>query len=160
MDDKELERLEKLQAQIEKEKHRRVVENKLAHYKPYPKQEAFHTAGAKYRERLLIAANQSGKSLAGAMEVAMHSTGRYSEGWAGKRFNEPTVGWVAGTTNEVVRDTCQRLLLGRDSERGTGCIPKDCILELVSARGVPELLDSIKVRHASGGVSVIGIKSY
>src|SRR4030095_10112271 len=34
------------------------------------------------------------------------------------------------------------------------------IVDLVSARGTPDLLDSIKVRHASGGVSVIGLKSY
>jgi phage terminase large subunit-like protein len=31
---------------------------------------------------------------------------------------------------------------------------------LVSARGTPDLLDSIKVEHISGGVSVIGLKSY
>src|SRR5262249_11000168 len=43
---------------------------------------------------------------------------------------------------------------------GTGAIPKDAILELVSARGTPDLLDSIKVGHVSGGVSVIGLKSY
>src|SRR5215510_8333924 len=32
--------------------------------------------------------------------------------------------------------------------------------KLVSARGTPDLLDSIKVGHVSGGVSVIGLKSY
>jgi hypothetical protein len=37
-------------------------------------------------------------------------------------------------------------------------IPKDAIAELVSARGIPELLDSIKVNHVSGGQSVIGLK--
>jgi phage terminase large subunit-like protein len=30
----------------------------------------------------------------------------------------------------------------------------------MAARGTPDLLDSIKIRHASGGVSVIGLKSY
>jgi hypothetical protein len=51
-------------ARLEAEKTRRIVENKLAHYRPYPKQAAFHAAGVSHRERLLIAANQSGKSAA------------------------------------------------------------------------------------------------
>ena len=90
----------------------------------------------------------------------MHATGRYPEDWKGKRFDGPTVGWVAGTTNETTRDTVQRILLGRDSERGTGCLPKECILDLVQARGIPDLLDNVKVRHVSGGISTIAIKSY
>src|SRR5215470_13344604 len=135
-------------------------EDKLASYKPYLKQAEFHAAGAKHRERLLIAANQSGKSLAGGMETAMHATGRYLDGWKGKRFDKPTIGWGAGTTNETTRDTVQRILVGRPGQRGTGAIPKDAILDLVPARGTPDLLDSIKVRHVSGGVSAIGLKSY
>src|SRR5262245_49224855 len=110
--------------------------------------------------RLLIAANQSGKSLAGGMECAMHATGRYPDWWRGRCFDKPTIGWGAGTTNETTRDTVQRILVGRSGRHGTGSIPKDAILELVPARGTPDLLDSIKVRHVSGGVSVIGLKSY
>ena len=147
-------------ARLEAEKHRRVVENKLAHYEPYLKQASFHTTGAQHRERLLIAANQSGKSLAGGMECAMHATGRYPDWWEGKRFDRPTIGWGAGTTNETTRDTVQRILVGRPGQPGTGAIPRDAILELVPARGTPDLLDSIKIRHASGGMSVIGLKSY
>jgi phage terminase large subunit-like protein len=154
------EKVEAAIARLEAEKARRIVENMLAHYQPYPKQAAFHAAGAKHRERLLIAANQSGKSLAGGMECAMHATGRYPESWQGKRFDKPTIGWGAGTTNETTRDTVQRILVGRPGQPGTGAIPKDAILDLVPARGTPDLLDSIKVRHASGGVSVIGLKSY
>jgi phage terminase large subunit-like protein len=147
-------------ARLEAEKNRRVVENRLAGYRPYPKQAAFHEAGATRRERLLCAANQSGKSLAGGMEAAMHSTGRYPDWWKGKRFDKPTIGWGAGTTNETTRDTVQRILVGRPGQPGTGAIPKADILELVSARGTPDLLDSIKVQHVSGGVSAIGLKSY
>src|SRR6266566_8199166 len=101
--------------QIEPEKIKQLIahleaeanEDKLASYKPYLKQAEFHAAGAKHRERLLIAANQSGKSLAGGMETAMHATGRYPDGWKGKRFDKPTIGWGAGTTNETTRDTVQ-----------------------------------------------------
>jgi phage terminase large subunit-like protein len=152
--------LRKAEALVEREAKRRVAENKLARYRPYPKQASFHEAGASHRERLLMAANQSGKTLAGGMEVAMHATGRYPEWWKGKRFDGPTVGWVAGVTGETVRDTVQRVLIGRPGQEGTGAIPKDAIVELVPSRGVAELLDTIRVKHVSGGLSTIGLKSY
>jgi len=139
---------------------REKAEDLLGCYKPYPKQKLFHDAGATDRERLLCAANQSGKTFSAAMEVAMHATGKYPEWWQGKRFDRPTIGWASGTTNEVTRDTCQRLLVGRPGHHGTGAIPKADIIEVLSARGTPDLLDSIKVRHVSGGTSIIGLKSY
>src|SRR5262245_36727769 len=148
-----LQRLEAIRSQ-------RASENRLQHYVPYPKQLEFHSAGSKYRERLLCAANQSGKTLAGAMETAMHATGRYPDWWAGKRFDRPTIGWIAGTSGETVRDTVQRQLLGRPGSHGTAALPKDAIVEAVPARGIPDLLDHIKVQHVSGGVSIIGLKSY
>ena len=55
---------------------RRKRENRLADYRPYTKQANFHTAGSKYRERLFMAGNQLGKTIAGAAEMAMHLTGR------------------------------------------------------------------------------------
>lgn len=145
---------------LETELARRRTENKLAYYKPYLKQADFHSAGAKYRERLLLAANQVGKTFAGAMEVAIHATGRYPEWWTGYRFDHPVRMWVAGESSEVVRETLQKLLLGEPGYHGTGTIPKDAILEIVPARGTPELVDTIRVRHASGGSSTIGLKSY
>jgi phage terminase large subunit-like protein len=54
----------------------------------------------------------------------------------------------------------QKVLVGRTGQPGTGAIPKDAIVELVSARGIPDLLDTIKIRHVSGDVSVIGLKTY
>src|SRR5215472_10017177 len=147
-------------SQLLSELEQEAAEDKLASYKPYTKQAAFHAAGAKHRERLLMAGNQLGKTLAGSMEVAMHATGRYPSWWQGKRFDKPTVSWVAGTTGETVRDTVQRMLVGRPGQEGTGSIPKDAIVELVPARGIPDLLDSIRVRHVSGGISTIGLKSY
>jgi len=107
-----------------------------------------------------MAGNQLGKTLAGGFEAAIHATGRYPEWWTGRRFDRPTIGWACGVTGEVVRDTVQRVLVGRPGQTGTGAIPKDAIAELVSARGIPDLLDSIKVNHVSGGQSVIGLKSY
>src|SRR5215831_8986651 len=142
------------------ERSRRLTEDRLKYYRPYPKQRDFHAAGAKARERLLMAGNQLGKTLAGGFEVAMHATGRYPDWWRGRRFDRPTNSWACGVTGEVVRDTVQRVLVGRPGEWGTGSIPKDCIDERVPARGVADQLDLIKVRHISHGVSTIGLKTY
>ena len=142
------------------EKDRRHTDNRLAYYRPYPKQARFHAAGAGSRERLLMAGNQLGKTLAGGFEAAMHMTGRYPEWWQGKRFDHPVAGWVCGRSGEDLRDGMQRILLGRAGRLGSGSIPKDAIANLVPARGVPGLYDIIRVRHASGGVSVAGTKSY
>ena len=142
------------------EKKRRSIENRLQYYRPYEKQIVFHNAGAKHRERLLMAGNQLGKTLAGGNEAAMHATGRYPDWWKGRRFDGPTIGWACGVTGEVVRDTVQRVLVGRTGEHGTGAIPKNALVELVSARGTPDLLDIIRVNHVSGGTSIIGLKTY
>jgi phage terminase large subunit-like protein len=131
-----------------------LIENRLNYYRPYAKQKIFHEAGATYRERLLLAGNQLGKTLAGGFEVAMHATGKYPEWWEGRRFDRPTTGWAC------VRDTIQKILVGRPGQPGTGAIPKADIAELVSARGTPDLLDSIRVNHVSGGTSIIGLKTY
>ena len=107
-----------------------------------------------------MAANQVGKTWAGGFEAAMHLTGQYPDWWAGYRFDRPTIGWACGETNEVVRDTVQRILVGRSDTKGQGSIPKDCIVDLVTARGIADALDIIKVKHVSGGISSLGLKSY
>src|SRR5215212_8824141 len=145
---------------VGREKSRRRVENRLAYYRPYPKQARFHAAGAGSRERLLMAGNQLGKTLAGGFEAAMHMTGRYPDWWQGKRFERPVAGWVCGRSGEDMRDGMQRILLGRAGQIGSGSIPKDAITGLVPARGVPGLYDIIRVAHAGGGVSVASTKSY
>jgi phage terminase large subunit-like protein len=143
------------------ERERILAENRLAHYDPYPKQRDFHEAGARCRERLLMAANQVGKTWAGGSEAAMHATGRYPDWWRGKRFDKPTVAWVAGVTGESTRDNPQRILLGREGKHGTGTIPKDAIADVIPARSsAPGLADTMMVKHVSGGVSQIGLKSY
>src|SRR5262245_56183894 len=135
-----LETLSQLAQNVKAEKTRRLTENKLQYYKPYPKQRDFHAAGVKARERLLMAGNQVGKTLAGSSEVAMHASGRYPDWWNGRRFDKATQGWACGVTGEVVRDTVQRLLVGRPGSFGTGAIPKDALVETVPARGTADLL--------------------
>jgi phage terminase large subunit-like protein len=142
------------------EKARRRATNKLAYYEPYAKQRDFHDAGAGHRERLFMAGNQLGKTIAGGFEASIHATGRYPDWWKGKRFDKPTVGWASGVTGESTRDNPQRILLGRLGQHGTGAIPADSIIETTAARGLAESVDIVKVQHVSGGTSLIAFKSY
>lgn len=142
------------------ERDRRISRNRLATYKPYEKQMEFHAAGANKRERLFMAGNQLGKTLAGGAETAMHLTGRYPEWWAGRRFDSSIVGWAAGVSNEGVRDGCQRILLGRVEEIGTGWIPGDSIVDYSKKRGIEGSIDFVSVRHVSGKISYLHFKSY
>jgi phage terminase large subunit-like protein len=138
-------------------------EDKLASYKPYPKQAEFHEAGAKHRERLLMAGNRVGKTQCGAAETAFHLTGDYPDWWVGKRFDRPVRVWAAGVTGETTRDVLQEKLVGppfREAEWGTGMIPKAAIANVVTSRGIPAAIDTVSVRHVSGGLSSLQFKSY
>lgn len=144
-------------AQIDGELSRRRLEL----YTPYRKQQEFHALGVSTRERLFMAGNQLGKSLSGAAEMAVHLTGRYPEWWEGRVFTKPVAAWASGVTGESVRDTVQRLLVGRPGQYGTGFIPADCIVgEPRRAMGVSDLLDSVAVRHSSCGESRLYFKRY
>ncbi|MET0087972.1 MAG: terminase family protein, partial [Sedimenticola sp.] len=143
-----------------KELQRRKLADPIGHYKPYPKQREFHNLGASKRERALVAANQIGKSYSASMETAIHLIGHYPEWWKGKRFNKPVRGWVLGQTSEAVRDTVQRLLLGPLNAPGTGAIPNDAIQNRTLARGVSDAVDTIIVKHKSGGYSQLSFRSY
>lgn len=132
----------------------------LFFYKPYPRQEDFHAAGRITRERLLMAGNQLGKTLAAGHEVTFHVTGLYPEDWKGKVFNKATRGWVGSVTSELTRDGAQRILLGPVGQWGTGSIPKELIIEIKRARGVPDAVETILIRHASGDISQITFKAY
>ncbi|MCV3209270.1 terminase family protein [Mesorhizobium sp. YC-39] len=151
-----------------KELDRRRRTNQLAAYQPYPRQAAFHAAGATHRERLFMAGNQLGKTRAGGAEWAMHLTGRYPKWWQGKVFDTPVRLWAAGVTGEGTRDNPQRILVGppqQPAEWGTGMIPADAIVHTIMGRNAPGALDSVVVRHGGGGdvqagESVLSFKSF
>lgn len=147
--------------EIIEEQKRRIKYNQLQFYAPYQKQIDFHNTITS--ERMLGAGNQTGKTYAGSREAAIHATGLYPDWWEGSRFKKPTVGWVGGVSGEVIRDTTQKLLVGRMQDEdsiGSEAIPKDCIIQTVKALGVKDLLDHVKVKHVSGGTSLIFFKSY
>lgn len=133
---------------------------------PYPWQEKFHNASAEFNERAIVAANRVGKTRSGAADVAIHATGDYPPWWKGRRFDKPIIAVVAGCTNEDVRNVQQKALLGDmvEGERrpdGTGWIPSDAI-GMVTFRqcGVPNVIDTVRVKHATGKYSYIMFKSY
>src|SRR5205807_1792018 len=88
---------------------------KLEFFDPYPKQRDFYRIGGQpgVIERLLMAANQVGKTLGAGAEIGYHVTGRYPDWWDGKRFAKAPVGWVGAPTSQNARDNPQRILLGQ-----------------------------------------------
>ncbi|MCG5537868.1 terminase large subunit domain-containing protein [Halorhodospira sp. 9622] len=144
-------------AQIDEE----LAQERLADYRPYAKQREFHAAGASFRERLLRAGNQQGKTFATGAEVAYHLTGEYPDWWPGRRWDRPVVVWASGETGETTRDNGQRVLLGHPGEEGTGLVPKRCLTsDYGMAAGVSHLYDYIRVKHASGGYSFLRFRYY
>ena len=134
-----------------------------AYFKPYEKQKHFFDLGSTKRERLLMAANRCGKTMAGAFEVACHMTGAYPPDWSGRVFTKPTKGWICGETSQAVRDVCQTKLVGEPgvtSSFGSGMLPKDAIVDTSLARGISYALDTVQVKHVSGGISIARFKSY
>lgn len=152
------------------ERERRKNQNKIDQYYPgegplrrelYAKHLEFFEAGASYRERCFMAANRIGKTEgAGGYETTLHLTGLYPDWWEGRRFDEPVSWWAAGKTNETTRDIIQSKLLGPKEARGTGLIPGKLILGTTPKTGIPDAVDTIKVKHVSGGISTCGLKSY
>jgi phage terminase large subunit-like protein len=138
-------------------------------WKPYPKQLEFFKLGKTKTERLLMAGNRLGKTMAGAYETACHLTGLYPDWWEGRRWNCPVKAWAAGVSTTAVRDVSQFQLCGPpevEDEFGTGFIPRDCFLGRPTlARGaVSGAFDTARVRHFTDGVedgiSTLQFKSY
>jgi phage terminase large subunit-like protein len=121
----------------------------------------FFEAGARFNERLFMAGNRVGKTEGvGAYETSLHLTGRYPPWWKGRRFKKPIDAWAAGQTAKTTRDIIQLALLGDWPRFGTGQIPADALTGTTPKAGIPEAIETIYVKHVSGGRSKIGLKSY
>ena len=155
------------------ERQRRTERRKIHGYYPddgplrrelYPKHLDFFAAGVQYRERCMLAANRVGKTEGvGGYELVLHLTGEYPHWWVGRRFDRPTSWWAAGDTGKTVRDILQAKLLGppgNPDKQGTGLIPGDLIKSTTPKAGVPDAVETIFVRHKSGGTSSVQLKSY
>lgn len=153
------------------EKDRREKYRKLNTYYPdsgllrrdlYPKHLRHFAGGALYRERLLLGGNRTGKTEGtGGVEVVFHLTGEYPKWWKGKRFELPVEVWAAGNTSKTTRDVIQKKLFGPKDHLGTGLIPGHLIIGSPTAKaGTAEAFDTARIRHKSGGISVIQFKSF
>ena len=147
--------------------HRRY--NRKEFWTPYPKQMEFFALGRDKTERLLMAGNRLGKTMAGAFETACHLTGLYPAWWPGRKWDHPVRAWAAGVSTTAVRDISQQQLCGPpeiDDEFGTGFIPRHCFVGRPTlARGaVSGSYDTARIRHFTNGVedgvSTLQFKSY
>src|SRR5665213_345864 len=144
--------------------------NRSAFYRPNKKQLIFHNSP--HKERMLLGANQSGKTHAGAAEMSFHATGRYPQWYEGKKFVPNTrterthefIGWAACTSSLAVRDGLQIKLFGDVTQTdglGTGLIPLDFIVgRPTMARGISGWVDTVNLRRETGGNAIIRLKSY
>jgi phage terminase large subunit-like protein len=155
------------QSEIESRKHaklKRLDELRNTYgmllYKPYAKQREFHANGLTYRERLLMAGNKLGKTYSAGFETAFHLTGEYPDWWTGYRFTKQNRWWGGSVTSELTRDGMQRILMGTLGRLGSGCIPKDLIVDVKKARGVPDAIETVLIQHKCGEVSQLTFKAY
>ena len=117
--------------------------------------------GTPHRERSLLAGNRTGKTTAASFECTLHLTGQYPDWWAGARFIDPILCWVANDSNKIVRDVNQLELLGPPGQLGTGMIPSDSIISTTPKPGIPDAVESVRIRHQpTGGISYLTFKSY
>ena len=133
---------------------RRRKERKIATYFPdtgeyrrelYPKHIAYFEAGAKYRERLMMAANRIGKTESiGGYEMVLHMTGRYPSWWKGRRFDQPVSAWAAGDTGKTTRDILQMKLLGPPGEFVLASSPSQISSRLLPKLALQRLLKSLQ----------------
>lgn len=146
-----------------------VAYNRLDHFYPdagplrrelYRKHLEFFGAGAKFNERAFLGGNRSGKTTAGAYETTLHLTGLYPDWWTGKRFKSRVRMFAAGDTSKTVRDIMQVALLGEHGRHGTGMIPARLLSSTTPKAGVPDAIESVYVKHVSGGDSWLQFKSY
>lgn len=124
-----------------------------------PRHRAFFAAGSTHKERVMLSANRSGKSLAAFFELSCHLTGVYPDWWPGRKFDHPVNAWVLSPSNTTFRDGLQPYLLGNPI--GTGMIAKDLIDgEPTYKPNSGRCIDQLRVKHVSGGTSVVTVKSY
>lgn len=97
-----------------------------------------------------------------AFEMAFHLTGRYPSWWTGKRFDRPITAWAGGVTSISVRDILQNKLFGDDwntLDHGI-LLPDDVAEPPTMAKGITGLIDTIRIKHVTGGISSLQFKSY
>lgn len=123
--------------------------NKILFFKPDKWQQDAMNLGSTEQHRMVSASNRVGKSYFSTYETALHATGRYPDGWNGKRFNKPINVLVLGVDwSQINKPKCTaELLLGTPDKRGSGWIPKEDMVRMVSKAGIPNAVSTIYIKH-------------
>jgi phage terminase large subunit-like protein len=107
--------------------------------------------------------HNTGKTQAAAYETALHLMGIYPPWWEGRRFDRPIEAWAVNISWEKARDVNQSELCGnpeRPDEIGTGMVPGERLIRYNYHGYTKHGMDTIAVRHVSGGDSILQFKSY
>jgi phage terminase large subunit-like protein len=127
----------------------------------YPVHMEIFAKGKTHRERMMLAGNRIGKTEGcGCYELTLHLTGIYPKWWIGRTFDYPINAWAAGKDSKTVREILQHKLLGPQDALGTGMVPGDSLVSTSPKPGVPDGIETVQVRHRSGGLSRLMFKSF
>lgn len=136
---------------------------RVSNYKKAPDQDIYCIT-VEHKDHLFIGNGQimsnTGKTLTGGCEMSYHLTGKYPKGWQGRKFLNAIDAWAAGVSNQSTKEIQQFELLGDINDMGTGLIPKEDIIKITKKPGVAEAVETVYVRHVSGGSSKLTFKSY
>src|SRR4030095_4455766 len=154
--------------ELERRRRTRLIESMFPDRGPLrrelsPRHLQFFRSGALNDERVFMAGNRVGKTVAAGTEMTYHLTGRYPDWWEGKRFTRAIRALASGDTTGTTRDIIQDKILGGTTDEslyGTGLIPGDRIVGWTKRMGVPGAVEKITVRHVSGEDSELWLRSY
>lgn len=161
--------LEIRKKQIEIQKKRiEIIENSMAYYffnKAYDFQKKLWQLGTQYKFRMLMCANQIGKTEASCCELAYHLTATYPQGWEGVRFEYAINCWALGASYEQIKKVLQLKLLGVENEEkkkfSGGFIPSSKIIHSTKVAGqLRGSVKEIKITSKNKQVSTLSFMSY
>ena len=134
---------------------------------PYSYQRKWRDATADNKQMLQMAANQIGKTIGTAHDIACWLTGDYPDDWNGLRLDYGPLIWGMGVSGENIRDNLQLQLFGelitggRDSTfLPGGMVHPSEVAKVLPATGTRGLAKNVSVRHKSGRISTLSLKSY
>lgn len=125
----------------------------------YPQHMRLFKLGKTYSERVFLAGNRVGKTVAAGAEWSYHLTGKYPDWWDGRTFDGPIRVLASGDTHMTTRDIIQAKVLGTDDRDraeliGTGLLPGDSIKSWTPRVHVKGAIEKVIVKRVSGGGDV------
>lgn len=125
---------------LQAEKQRRRTQERIRYYSPHLKQQAFHAAGQKYRLRIILGGNRSGKTESSMSEAVAHALGyrpwlpeghpdrQVMHAITGQPLKTPNRGLIVGESfGEQIKKVILHKLLGNPSAKEGGLLPTPLI---------------------------------